>query len=149
MGDVLSLIEQAERTIDEKKARELEQRLRKSQFTFDDFLDQIQQVRRLGSISSVLGMIPGISPAKLKGLEVDDKAFDRIQAVIHRDDGGRAPPPGYHQREPSPAHRGRLRHDIQTVNQLLTQFRQVQKMMKQLGSGRVPKNPFQMFGNKS
>jgi signal recognition particle subunit SRP54 len=149
MGDVLSLIEQAEKNIDEKKARELEQRLRKSQFTFDDFLDQIQQVRRLGSISSVLGMIPGISPAKLKGLEVDDKAFDRIQAVIH---GMTAD----ERRHPDIINGSRRRRiaagsgtDIQTVNQLLTQFKQVQKMMKQLGSGRVPKNPFQMFGNKS
>jgi signal recognition particle subunit SRP54 len=149
MGDVLSLIEQAEKNIDEKKARELEQRLRKSQFTFDDFLDQIQQVRRMGSISSVLGMIPGISPAKLKGLEVDDKAFDRIQAVIH---GMTAD----ERRHPDIINGSRRRRiaagsgtDIQTVNQLLTQFKQVQKMMKQLGSGRMPKNPFQMFGNKS
>jgi signal recognition particle subunit SRP54 len=149
MGDVLSLIEQAEKNIDEKKARELEQRLRKSQFTFDDFLDQIQQVRRMGSISSVLGMIPGISPGKLKGLEVDDKAFDRIQAVIH---GMTAD----ERRHPDIINGSRRRRiaagsgtDIQTVNQLLTQFKQVQKMMKQLGSGRMPKNPFQMFGNKS
>ena len=60
MGNVLTLIEKAERTIDEKKARELEQRLRKSTFTFDDILEQIQQVRKMGSISSILGMIPGI-----------------------------------------------------------------------------------------
>ena len=60
MGDVLSLIEKAERTIDEKKAREMEQNLRKATFTFDDFLDQIQQVRKMGSLSSLIGMIPGI-----------------------------------------------------------------------------------------
>ena len=82
MGDVLTLIEKAERTIDEKKARELEQRLRKATFTFDDFVEQIQQVKKLGSISSLLGMIPGIPSAKLRGLEVDDKAFDKIQAMI-------------------------------------------------------------------
>ncbi len=149
MGDVLSLIEQAEKNIDEKKARELEQRLRKSQFTFDDFLDQIQQVRRMGSISSVLGMIPGISPAKLKGLEVDDKAFDKIQAVIY----GMTPDERRHPDIINGSRRRRIAAgsgtDIQTVNQLLTQFKQVQKMMKQLGSGRMPKNPFQMFGNKS
>jgi signal recognition particle subunit SRP54 len=82
MGDVLSLIEKAERTIDEKKARELEQKLRKATFTFDDFLEQIQQVRKMGSLSSLLGMIPGIPSNKLKGLQVDDRAFDKIQAVI-------------------------------------------------------------------
>ncbi|MFH0915982.1 MAG: signal recognition particle protein [bacterium] len=149
MGDVLSLIEKAERSIDEEKARELEQRLRKSTFTFDDFLEQIQQVRKMGSLSSLLGMIPGIPSAKLKGLQVDDKAFDKIQAVIHS-------MTAEERRHPELINGSRRRRiaigsgsDIQAVNQLLTQFKQVQKMMKQLGSGRVPKNPFQMFGNPS
>jgi signal recognition particle subunit SRP54 len=149
MGDVLSLIEKAERTIDEKKARELEQRLRKSTFTFDDFLEQIQQVRRMGSISSLLGMIPGIPSAKLKGLQVDDKAFDKIQAVI----SSMTPEERRHPDLINGSRRRRIAagsgSDIHTVNRLLTQFKQVQKMMKQLGSGRVPKNPFQMFGNPS
>jgi signal recognition particle subunit SRP54 len=149
MGDVLSLIEKAERTIDEKKARELEQRLRKSTFTFDDFLEQIQQVRRMGSISSLLGMIPGIPSAKLKGLQVDDKAFDKIQAVI----SSMTPEERRHPDLINGSRRRRIAAgsgtDIHTVNRLLTQFKQVQKMMKQLGSGRVPKNPFQMFGNPS
>ena len=90
-----------------------------------------------------------ISTVLLKGLEVDDKAFDRIQAVIH---GMTAD----ERRHPDIINGSRRRRiaagsgtDIQTVNQLLTQFKQVQKMMKQLGSGRMPKNPFQMFGNKS
>jgi signal recognition particle subunit SRP54 len=147
MGDVLSLIEKAERTIDEKKARELEQKLRKATFTFDDFLEQIQQVRKMGSISSLLGMIPGIPSGKLKGLEVDDKAFDKIQAVI-------SSMTATERSHPDIINGSRRRRiaagsgtDIQAINQLLTQFKQVQKMMKQLGSGRVPKNPFQMFGN--
>ncbi len=147
MGDVLSLIEKAERTIDQKKARELEQRLRKATFTFDDFLDQIQQVRKMGSISSLLSMIPGIPSGKLKGLQVDDKAFDRIQAVI----SSMTSEERSHPELINGSRRRRIADgsgtDIQAVNQLLTQFKQVQKMMKQLGSGRVPKNPFQMFGN--
>jgi signal recognition particle subunit SRP54 len=149
MGDVLSLIEKAEKTIDEKKARELEQKLRKSTFTFDDFLDQIQQVRKMGSISSLLGMIPGIPSAKLKGLQVDDKAFDKIQAVIQS-------MTAEERRHPEIINGSRRKRiaagagsDIHQVNQLLNQFKQVQKMMKQLGSGRMPKNPFQMFGNPS
>jgi signal recognition particle subunit SRP54 len=147
MGDVLSLIEKAERTIDEKKARELEQRLRKATFTFDDFLEQIQQVRKMGSLSSLLGMIPGIPSAKLKGLQVDDKAFDKIQAVI-------SSMTAEERSHPDIINGSRRRRiaagsgtDIHQINQLLTQFKQVQKMMKQLGSGRMPKNPFQMFGN--
>ncbi len=147
MGDVLSLIEKAEKTIDEKKARELEQKLRKSTFTFDDFLDQIQQVRKMGSISSLLGMIPGIPSAKLKGLQVDDKAFDKIQAVIL----SMTPEERRHPEVINGSRRKRIAagagSDIHQVNQLLNQFKQVQKMMKQLGSGRMPKNPFQMFGN--
>jgi signal recognition particle subunit SRP54 len=149
MGDVLSLIEKAERTIDEKKARELEQKLRKSTFTFDDFLEQIQQVRKMGSISSLLGMIPGIPSSKLKGLQVDDKAFDKIQAVIF----SMTPEERRHPELINGSRRRRIAagagSDIHSVNQLLNQFKQVQKMMKQLGSGRVPKNPFQMFGNPS
>ena len=149
MGDVLSLIERAEKTIDEKKARELEQKLRKSSFTFDDFLDQIQQVRKMGSLSSLLGMIPGIPAGKLKGLQVDDKAFDKIQAVIQS-------MTAEERRHPDIINGSRRRRiavgagsDIHSVNQLLNQFKQVQKMMKQLGSGRMPRNPFQMFGNPS
>ena len=146
MGDVLSLIEKAERTIDEKKARELEQRLRKATFTFDDFVEQIQQVKRLGSISSLLGMIPGIPSAKLKGLEVDDRAFDKIQAII----GSMTIEERSHPDLINGSRRKRIANgsgsDIHAVNQLLNQFKQVQRMMRQLGSGRVPKNPFQMFG---
>jgi signal recognition particle subunit SRP54 len=149
MGDVLSLIEKAERTIDEKQAREMEQRLRKATFTFDDFLEQIQQVRKMGSLSSLLGMIPGIPSAKLKGLQVDDRAFDKIQAVIF----SMTPEERRHPDLINGSRRRRIASgsgsDIQAVNQLLSQFKQVQKMMKQLGSGKMPKNPFQMFGNPS
>jgi signal recognition particle subunit SRP54 len=147
MGDVLSLIEKAERTIDQKKALELEQRLRKATFTFDDFVEQIQQVKKMGSISSLLGMIPGIPSAKLRGLEVDDKAFDKIQALI----SSMTPEERAHPDLINGSRRRRIAEgsgsELHAVNQLLNQFKQVQKMMKQLGSGRVPKNPFQMFGN--
>jgi signal recognition particle subunit SRP54 len=147
MGDVLSLIEKAERTIDQKKAQELEQRLRKATFTFDDFVEQIQQVKKLGSISSLLGMIPGIPSAKLRGLEVDDRAFDKIQAMISSMTAEERAHPDLM----NGSRRRRIAEgsgsELHAVNQLLNQFKQVQKMMKQLGSGRVPKNPFQMFGN--
>jgi signal recognition particle subunit SRP54 len=147
MGDVLSLIEKAERSIDQKKAQELEQRLRKATFTFDDFVEQIQQVKKMGSISSLLGMIPGIPSAKLRGLEVDDRAFDKIQAMI----GSMTAEERAHPDLINGSRRRRIAlgsgSELHAVNQLLNQFKQVQKMMKQLGTGRVPKNPFQMFGN--
>lgn len=144
MGDVLSLIERAEGAMDEKKALELEKKLRKSQFTFEDFLDQLQQVRKMGSLQSILGMIPGAG--KLKNLQIDDKAFDRVQALIHS-------MTIEERRHPELINGSRRRRiavgsgsDIQAVNQLLNQFKQMQKMMKQLGSGKLPKNPFQMMG---
>ena len=103
----------------------------------------------MGSISSLIGMIPGIPSAKLKGLEVDDRAFDKIQAVIF----SMTPEERRHPELINGSRRRRIAagsgSDIHAVNQLLNQFKQVQKMMKQLGSGRVPKNPFQMFGNPS
>jgi signal recognition particle subunit SRP54 len=147
MGDVLSLIERAEESMDKQKAEDLERRLRKAQFTFDDFLEQLQQVRKMGSLSSILGMIPGVPANKLKGLQVDDKAFDRIQAII-------LSMTNEERRHPdiiSGSRRKRIAAgcgmDIQAVNQLLNQFKQMQKMIKQLGSGRMPKNPFGgMFG---
>ncbi|MHB9148673.1 MAG: signal recognition particle protein [Thermoleophilia bacterium] len=146
MGDVLSLVERAEGALDEKKALELEKRLRKSQFTFEDFLEQLQQVRRMGSLQSILGMIPGLPAAKLKGLQVDDTAFDRIQAIIH----SMTVEERRHPDIISGSRRRRIAsgsgNDIQAVNQLLNQFKQMQKMMKQLGSGKMPKNPFQMLG---
>jgi len=144
MGDVLSLIERAESAMDEKKALELEKKLRKSQFTFEDFLDQLQQVRKMGSLQSILGMIPGAG--KLKNLQIDDSAFDRVQAMIHS-------MTVEERRHPDLINGSRRRRiaagsgsDIQAVNQLLNQFKQMQKMMKQLGSGKLPKNPFQMMG---
>jgi signal recognition particle subunit SRP54 len=94
-------------------------------------------------------MIPGIPSSKLKGLQVYDKAFDKIQAVIF----SMTPEERRHPELINGSRRRRIAagagSDIHSVNQLLNQFKQVQKMMKQLGSGRVPKNPFQMFGNPS
>ncbi len=146
MGDMLSLVERAQGAVDEKKALELEKKLRKSQFTFEDFLDQLEQVRKMGSLQSILGMIPGLSAGKLKNLQVDDRAFDRIQAIIHS-------MTSEERRHPEVINGSRRRRiaagsgsDIQAVNQLLNQFKQMQKMMKQLGSGKMPKNPFQMMG---
>jgi signal recognition particle subunit SRP54 len=145
MGDMLSLIERAEQSMDEKKARELEQRLRKAQFTFDDFLEQMDQVRKMGSLQSIMGMIPGLPTGKLKGLQIDDKAFDRVQAIIQS-------MTAEERRHPDLMNGSRRRRiasgsgsDIHAVNQLLNQFKQMQKMMKQLGSGKMPRNPFQMF----
>src|SRR5699024_8631944 len=82
MGDVLSLIEKAEESFDAKKAMELEKKIRSQQFTFDDFLDQLDQMKNLGPLDQILGMIPGVNSKQLKNLNVDEKEIVKIEAII-------------------------------------------------------------------
>ncbi len=138
MGDVLSLIEKAEESLDEKQAAEMEAKLRRAEFTFEDFLDQLKQVRKMGSLSSILGLLPGVPGMKdLKNVQVDDKQLDRIEAMVfsmtrqerrHPDiiDGSR--------RRRISAGSGTT---VQDVNNLLKQYREMQKMLKMFSSGRV------------
>src|SRR4051794_33928673 len=81
MGDVMTLVEKAERQIDETQAAELERKIRKEQFTLDDFLEQLKRIRRMGPLTSLLGMIPGLG-SQLGSLKVDDRDLDRLQAII-------------------------------------------------------------------
>jgi len=84
MGDILSLIEKAEETIDAQKAKELEQKLRKSEFTLEDFRDQLRRIRKMGSLEQILSMIPGLSQMKqFKNLHIDEKELVRIEAIIN------------------------------------------------------------------
>ena len=82
MGDVLSFIEQAEQQVDEDEAKELERKLRKNQFTLEDFLDQLKKIRRMGPLTSLLGMIPGLAGHQLSKMNVDEKELDRVEAII-------------------------------------------------------------------
>ena len=136
MGDLLTFIEKAQAVVDEKKAAELEKKLRKNQFTLEDFRDQMVQIRKMGSVKDLLGMIPGISKSKqFKNLQVDDRELVRIEAIIN-----------------SMTAQERLQHTIingsrrkriamgsgtrvQDVNQLLKNYSQVMKMMKQINTG--------------
>ncbi|HET6474920.1 MAG TPA: signal recognition particle protein [Thermoleophilia bacterium] len=138
MGDVLSLIEKAEESLDEKQAAEMEAKLRRAEFTFEDFLDQLKQVRKMGSLSSILGMLPGVPGMKdLKNVQVDDTQLDRIEAMIfsmtqqerrHPDiiDGSR--------RRRIAAGSGT---SVQDVNSLLKQYREMQKMLRMFSSGKM------------
>jgi len=132
MGDVLTLIEKAQENFDSKKAQELQQKLLKAEFTLEDFLTQMQQMKNMGPLDQVMDMIPGMNKAKLKGLEFDEKEFVRFQAVIqsmtkderknpHKINGSR--------RKRIASGSGTK---VQDVNRLLKQFEQAQKMMKQL-----------------
>jgi signal recognition particle subunit SRP54 len=137
MGDVMTLVERAERQMDEDKARELEQKIRKHQFTLDDFLDQLQQVRKLGPIGNLLKMIPGLGQ-QLAGVTVDDRELDRLGAIITsmtREE--RANPAILNGSRRRRIARG-SGTSIQAVNQLVKQFGQMQKMMRSLQQGRMP-----------
>jgi signal recognition particle subunit SRP54 len=137
MGDVMTLIEKAQDTYDEDQAAELERKLRKQEFGLDDFLDQLRQVRRLGPLQSLLGMIPGMSK-ELRGVKVDEREFDRIQAIIL----SMTPE---ERRRPDlikGSRRLRIAHgsgtNVQAVKALIKQFEQMRKVMAQLAQGRMP-----------
>jgi len=130
MGDVLSLIEKAQSAFDEKKARELEQKLLSKQFTFEDFLDQLQSIRNMGSIEQIFSMIPGLGNNKLKGLKIDDRDIKRIEAIIQS-------MTLEERKNPSIINGSRKKRiakgsgtSIQQVNSLMKQFEETRKMMR-------------------
>ncbi|MBO7169553.1 MAG: signal recognition particle protein [Clostridia bacterium] len=144
MGDVLSLIEKAEAAIDKKQAEEMEKKLREATFTLDDFLEQMNQLKKMGNLEQILAMVPGVNASALKGVNMDEKQMARTEAIIlsmtrkERDkpeiiDGSR---------------RRRIAQGsgtkVEDVNRLLKQFDQMKKMMKQM-SGMNPKK-MGMFG---
>jgi signal recognition particle subunit SRP54 len=134
MGDVLSLIEKAQEAFDEKKAIELEKKLRTQQFTFDDFLDQMQQVKKMGPLSQVLGMIPGMNTKALSNIEVDEKKLGHVEAIIKSMTAKERNDPGIingSRRKRIAAGSGTT---IQEVNSLLKQFEEMKKMMKMMNN---------------
>jgi signal recognition particle subunit SRP54 len=140
MGDVLSLIEKAEETTDRKQAEELERKIRKQQFTLEDFLQQMRQVRRMGPLSNVLGLMPGMGGAmkELRNVNVDEGELDRIEAIIlSMTAEERARPDVINGSRRKRIARG-SGTTVQAVNQLTKQFAQMQKLMKQLAQGKMP-----------
>jgi len=146
LGDVMTLIEKAESRMDEKKAVELERKIKKNQFTLDDFSEQMQQVRSMGPLQGLLKMIPGMGQ-QLGGLTVDDRELDRLQAIItSMTVAERANP-----KIIDGSRRRRIARgsgtNVQAVSQLIKQFAQMQKMMRQLSQGKMP-NLQQMAGGR-
>jgi signal recognition particle subunit SRP54 len=137
MGDVLSFIEKAEQQVDEDRAAEMEKRLKKGQFTFEDFLEQMKMMRKMGPLSSLLGMIPGMG-AQLRGVKIDDRELDRIEAIVL----SMTPEERRRPELIKGSRRKRIAEgsgtSVQAVNGLVKQFGQMQKVMKQLGKGRMP-----------
>ena len=109
MGDMLTLIEQAERAFEADQAEAAAAKLMEGQFTLDDFLDQMQQIKKMGSLGSLMGMMPGM-PKELKGAKIDDDDLKPIEAIIRAMTPDRAGAAGDHQRQPPPAHRQWVRH---------------------------------------
>jgi signal recognition particle subunit SRP54 len=136
MGDVLSMIEKAQAVVDEKQAIELEKKLRKNQFTLEDFRDQMVQIRKMGSLTDLLGMIPGMNKLKqMKNLDVDEKEFVRIEAMIN----SMTPQERHQHNIINGSRRKRIAKGsgttVQDVNRLLKNYAQVMKMMKKLNKG--------------
>ena len=138
MGDMLTLIEKAEQSFDQKQALELAEKLRKNRFTLDDYLEQLGQLKSMGSISDIAGMLPGMDAKALRGASVDEKAFVRIEAIIQ----SMTP----REREnPSILNSSRKKRiaagsgtQVVDVNRLLKQFEMMQTMTKQMSKGKMP-----------
>jgi signal recognition particle subunit SRP54 len=147
MGDVVSLVERAQEQFDEEEARKLQKKIAKNQFGFDDFLKQIQQVKKMGNMKDLMGMIPGASKA-MKGMDIDDDAFKYIEAIIFSmTPGERQMPSVINANRKKRIAKGAGR-SVQEVNQLLKQFNQMSKMMKMMQGGGGKKMMQMMQGMK-
>lgn len=150
MGDVMTLIEKAQSTMDEEKMKEMEKRLREAEFNFNDFLDQLNQIKRMGPLSQLLSMIPGFSSVPgLDQLSFDDKNFKRFEAIIH----SMTPEERSFPDMIDGSRRKRISNgsgnDVQSVNALLKQFSQMRQMMKSLGSmGKKSSRLSKFFGGR-
>ena len=145
MGDVLSLIEQAESTMDEEKAKELAGKLEAGAFTLEDMLEQFQQIKKLGSIGSILKMLPGVGK-QMRNMPIDDRQLDRVEAIIL----SMTPDERRHPERIDGSRRARIAKgsgsSVQQINQLLQQHKQMKKMMRQISKGgRMPGMP-QLLG---
>jgi signal recognition particle subunit SRP54 len=138
MGDVMSLIEQAERQFDQDDAVALERKLRRNEFDLDDFLGQLKSIRKMGPLTNLLGMIPGLAGHQLQNMKVDERELDRIQAIIL------SMTPEERRRPELIKGSRRLRiargsgTNVQAVSRLIKQFGQTRKIMRQVGRGKMP-----------
>jgi signal recognition particle subunit SRP54 len=139
MGDVLSLIEKAEQQVDEKEAEAMQEKMRRDQFTLEDFLTQMKQVRKMGPLSGILGMLPGMGAMReLKNAPIDEGELDRVEAIIL----SMTPQERAHPGLINGSRRKRIANGsgtkVQQVNQLVKQFDQMKVMMKSMANGRMP-----------
>lgn len=142
MGDVVSLVEKAQEAVDLEKAKEMESRLLKAQFTLEDFLTQLEQMRKMGPLDQLLGMLPGAGTKAMKNMKVDEKQLDRIEAIIN----SMTPQERVKPKIINASRRRRIAQGsgtkVQDVNRLLKDFEQTRKMIKQLTKGKGRGLPF-------
>lgn len=142
MGDMLSLIEKAQSNIDAEKAKEMERKMRNAEFTFDDFLEQMEQVKKLGPIDQIMDMIPGMGKLKqVKDLKVDEKQMGRIEAIVFSMTKEEKQNPdiiNHNRRKRIAAGSGT---SLAEVNRLIKQFDEMRRMMKQFSDMMGPKGP--------
>mgnify|MGYP006117687047 CR=1 FL=1 len=146
MGDVISLVERAQQQFDEQEARKIQKKIAKNIFGFDDFLSQIQQIKKMGNIKDLAGMIPGVGKA-IKDVDIDDDAFKGIESIIY----SMTP---FERSNPNVLNGSRKKRialgsgaDVQEINQLIKQFTQMSKMMKMMQGGGASKMMQMMKGN--
>ena len=134
MGDIVTLVEKAQEQFDEEEARRIQKKIAKNQFNFNDFLKQIQQIKKMGNVKDLMGMIPGMGKA-LRDTEIDDDAFKGIEAIIH----SMTPEERENPKILNGSRRKRIArgsgNEIQEVNRLIKQFAETSKMMKMMSSG--------------
>ena len=147
MGDVVSLVERAQEQFDEEKARQLNKKIAKNQFGFDDFLVQIQQIKKMGNMKDLMGMIPGMGKM-MKDVDIDDDAFKYVEAII----GSMTPKERSNPKLMNHSRKMRIAKgsgtDMQQVNQLLKQFSQMSKMMRMMQGGKGRQMMQQLQGLK-
>ena len=146
MGDVISLVERAQQQFDEQEARKIQKKIAKNTFGFDDFLSQIQQIKKMGNIKDLAGMIPGVGKA-IKDVDIEDDAFKGIESIIH----SMTP---FERSNPNVLNGSRKKRialgsgtNVQDINQLIKQFSQMSKMMKMMQGGGASKMMDMMKGN--
>jgi signal recognition particle subunit SRP54 len=140
LGDILTLIEQAQQAFDEEEARKVAEKLATEQFTLEDFLDQLQQMKKMGSMKKMLGMLPGMGQMKQQLENFDDREIDRTEAIIRSMTPGSAATPRC-STAPAPAHRAGSGMTVTDVNQLVQRFEQAAKMMKTVARGGARTSP--------
>jgi signal recognition particle subunit SRP54 len=147
MGDILTLVERAQESMDQERAKELERKIRKATFNLEDFLEQLHQMNRMGPLSQVMEMIPGFSSLsrRMSPEELDGKHLKSLEAIVYS-------MTTRERRNPDVLNGSRRRRiargsgtSPQQVNQLLNQFRQMQKLMKQMSSGKMPRGMRGLF----